>query len=64
MTNSKKHSLTAKQADEMNRLFALGKYAPEYENICCRCLKAIKKNFVWIAIANKKGAYGRHYINR
>lgn len=45
MINVKKDSLTAKQADEMNRLFALGKYAPEYESIGCKRLKAIKKIF-------------------
>ena len=45
MINLKKDSLTAKQADEMNRLFALGKYAPEYESIGCRCRKTIKKIF-------------------
>ncbi len=45
MINSKKYSLTTKQADEMNRLFELGKYAPEYEGIVCRYLKAIKQIF-------------------
>jgi len=45
MTNSKKHSLTAKQADEMNRLFALGKYAPDYDSKANRLMKDIRNVF-------------------
>jgi hypothetical protein len=45
MFNSKKYSLSTKQAGELNRQFALGKYAPDYESIIDRCLKTIKKIF-------------------
>jgi hypothetical protein len=45
MVNSEKYSFTAKQADEMNRLFELGKYAPNYETVMFRFLKVTKKMF-------------------
>lgn len=52
MQKSKKHSLTAKQADEFNKMFALGKYASDYESIISRFLKCIRKIFSGIFYKN------------